>query len=384
MAKKKRTTIRRSGPGKATQERVTPAIRGMPNSAPPRDPDQDQIDALVRLRYGGQEQQLGQQSTNIGQWFPQYQARIAQAAQASQAYYAGLQQGNLQAQAQSAQGPNLGPGVSADVQAQSQLAGASRASQVGQFGQALGAAGGAENAFLQNQGVVGAAAQLGAQQGNLQARAQLAQDKGAYATQAKADIQEQKHKQELERAAFGMKVDTEKFDQNMALTKEKNKQTAAKEKRNQQLADRKRDTTAKNKEVNKYGYTNEQWQRFSPSHRQRIIKKGEKGKDPKELTPGQAREGRVNFRKAVNYVKKNGSTDTESLYDRLVNEGGADPVVARAAVQLVRKGHLGPKTARALERDYGIKPPRGRPSQVVAIRDRPSTAPGARGQQRPN
>lgn len=32
------------------------------------------------------------------------------------------------------------------------------------------------------------------------------------------------------------------------------------------------------KKVNKYGYTEEQWQRFSPKHRQRIIKKGDTGK----------------------------------------------------------------------------------------------------------
>lgn len=349
---------------------------------PPVDPNQALIDAMVRLRYGGEDLALAQQRNNINAWFPQYQQRVADAAKASQAFYAGLQQGNLQAQANAAQGPDLGPGVSADVQAQSKLAGASRASMQGQFGQALGAASGAENSFLLNQGIVGQAAQLGQQIGNQQAMQQLQAQKGQYAIQAKADIEADIAKRKLEEQVFGL--DTQKEQNKVAIAAQNSKDKASQRKataRNQRAARIQR-AKEKGQEVNKYGYSNEQWQRFSPSHRQRIISQEGKQSGGSSLTPKEAREARVNFRRAVADVKRNPGLASDSLYDQMV-QAGYDPVVARAAVQLVRKGHVGPNTSRSLERDYGIKAPRGKKHPVAARQDTPISK-GPNGQMRPN
>lgn len=177
---------------------------GLPTGAPPPDPYQDQVDALVRLRYGQSDLALAQQGQNINSWFPQYQQRVAAMKTASDQQYAAAQAATVQAANQQAQGPNLGPGVSADVQAQAQLAGASRQAQVGAFGQALGAAGQAQGTFLQNQGLVGGAAQLQALLSNQQARIQQSSDKGNYAVQARNDLVATDQKNALEQAAFGL------------------------------------------------------------------------------------------------------------------------------------------------------------------------------------
>jgi hypothetical protein len=63
----------------------------------------------------------------------------------------------------------------------------------------------------------------------------------------------------------------------------------------------------------------------------------------------------------------------------LVSEKDLDPALARAAVQLVRVGRVGPKTRQALKNDYGIsKLPRGSRRKKPAaykLPKRPPTTP---------
>lgn len=332
-----------------------------------------QVDALAQLRYGGQQAALNTQGRAIPSFFNQYQQRLQQSTAAAQGYYAGLQAQGQAMQAQAAQGPNLGPGVSADVQAQAQLAGASRAGMAGQFNQALGANAGAENAFLQNQGAVAGAAQLGQQLQNTGQQIQLRNDIGAYKTTARSDIQsaqasaaQKQQENELAAQALGLKGQAEQNDLTIAKTKIKEtaKQRRAKV-RTEKLKIRTQARQARSqarqegKKVNQYGYTNEQWQRFSASHRQRVmtaLKGGggaSGGASSGTVSQTQAREGRITFRKAVANVERHKSVESKALYEALV-DAGYDPTLARGAVQLVRKGNVGPKTRQQLRDDYGV------------------------------
>jgi hypothetical protein len=333
-----------------------------------------QVDALSQLRYGGQQAALNTQGRAIPSFFNQYQQRLQQSTAAAQGYYAGLQAQGQAMQQQAAQGPNLGPGVSADVQAQAQLAGASRAGMAGQFNQALGANAGAENAFLQNQGAVAGAAQLGQQLQNSNQQVQLRNDIGAYKTTARSDIQsaqasaaQKQQENDLAAQALGLKGQAEQNDLTIAKTKIKEtaKQRRAKvrtEKLKIRSAARQARIAAKREgqTPNEWGYSKDQWKRFSPSHRQRIMKAMAKAPGggggsggSKTVSQTQAREGRITFRKAVANVERHKSVESKALYQALV-DAGYDPTLARGAVQLVRKGNVGPKTKQQLRDDYGV------------------------------
>ena len=181
---------KRGGPAKHGPRHYSPstgsaAAGGLPPStSAPVDPN---LQAALRLRYGGQEAALAQRQASIDPWFHQFQVGEAARAAAQQGLYAGLQQQNQLAQQQAAQGPQLGPGVSADVQAQSQQAGLARQNLQAGFGQALGLAGAANSAYQGGLASSAGAAQLNAQLQTSRDRSQLAADKGAYAVQYQSD-----------------------------------------------------------------------------------------------------------------------------------------------------------------------------------------------------
>lgn len=110
------------------------------------------------------------------------------------------------------------------------------------------------------------------------------------------------------------------------------------------------------KKVNKYGYTEEQWQRFSPKHRQQIIKKGDTGDSKKKAGEKGSPQYRKAHAKAISqyqtalaYAKgevsppvknegepaskppKIGPNKLKPMIDWLVQQG-AHPAVARMAV----------------------------------------------------
>jgi hypothetical protein len=111
---------------------------------------------------------------------------------------------------------------------------------------------------------------------------------------------------------------------------------------------------------------------------------GKGGKPP--FTPEQTSKANIGLRKAIALVqgKLAGKTSApddfwQQAFQALVSEKDLDPALARAAVQLVRVGRVGPKTRQALKNDYGIsKLPRGSRRKKPAaykLPKRPPTTP---------
>lgn len=341
---------------------------------------------VADLTYGPQIAQVQLQQRQTPAWFDQYRASLLTPQQV-QAQYQPTIQAVQQNAAQTAQAT---PGLDPNSQAGQADAAAAKAREalVNLGAATLGAQSQADTTYYQGrQGVANAAqqgvnAQLSSQLGSLQGQrgAAVAQYVGEQRQNERQYGLNQQH-QAVENAAFGVKA--QEAQTKAQIDRAKIRQTA---KQNRQKA------REKGQEVNKYGYTNEQWGRFSPSHRQRIMRQQDStgGAQAKpKFTPEQTSKANIGLRKAVALIQgklagKQDAPDTfwKQAYQALVSEKDLDPAVARAAIQLVRLGRVGPNTRQTLKNDYGItRFPKGskRKKPPAYVRPDTPTAPDGSG-----
>jgi hypothetical protein len=269
-------------------------------------------DKSADLRYGGQERALGQQEQQVPVYYQQYRdqlagiqtgiktgydqaikdvsdrAAVANAADDKSRAATGQSMQKDAAQRGATVDPNL---LAADARAQ----GIRNQGQQG-FANLLTAQSAANGGYYGGLQASGSAAELGEKTRIGKEKQGVATEKGAYKSGYVTDARESERKYGLERSAFGLDVAKEQNDTAIATTKIR-----------QDAKKRKADAKAKGQEVNKYGYTNEQWGRFSPSHRQRIQKqlgstgsgatqKGSAGLTPKQKADAQAKRGKATQR----------------------------------------------------------------------------------------
>lgn len=313
-----------------------------------------------QLQYGTAQSQLGVQQAQVPAWFDQYRQQLQTPAQVGQTYQPLVAQ-----QQQVAQQTGQTLGLTGEAGEQDKLAAAARAALANSAAGVLQANQAADTTYFQGRAPVAQAAQIGLQSQLAAQGQQLARERGAYQDQYLTDARSRERAygidlqhQANENKAFGLDVAKLQADIQGDAASRKQKSRENRQKARQKGA-----------EVNKYGYSNEQWARFSPSHRQRIMRQQDQAgaaKPKAKYTPQQTSKSNTDLRKSVALVQQGRKTPAggapeywEKAYDQLVLDG-VDPAMARAAVQLVRRGKVGPKTRKILKEDYGItRFPRG-------------------------
>lgn len=354
---------------------------------------QIEADRATSLRYGGEEQELrneaelvNRQGRQIPAWFDQYRQQISGAQQASAAMAQPvIQQAQQVAQASGQSSTPPGTIVNPDVAQRDAQAAASRQALGQSFATLLSGQQQANNQYFAGRNVVAGAAQLGLQGENnmrarqaQQAKTRLAGEKGDYRATQLAQMRDKERQYGLERSAFGLKAESEKND--VAIANQKAASDRAKDRRKRQ-ADRRKYREDKRK----FGVTRadklaKERRDREQKEKDRAAKGGSSGSGGGGFTPLQRREARSDLRKAINLAASRPGQERKA-YEALIREKDMDPVIARAAVNIVKYGHAGSTTSQRLKEDYGITAPRRpRPKPNTS---RPKNARGNRGQSRP-
>ena len=324
-----------------------------------------------QLRYGGAQSQLDQYGRSIDPWFQDYVNRT-QALQGQQRQQAQgiIDQSVAQAQQQGQTVlPQAGVDPGSEAAQNDILAAASRKALADAFTKVLQAGQQAtEGAYTQQAGLV-EASRIGEHRTQQNALADLLKERGAYESDYVTQARDKEHTKGLERKAFGLKQ-TETI-----LDAQNDRQ-----KLRQERQDKRRERKEEGQKVNQYGYSEEQWRRFSPSHRQRIIAKSKsngspspKSTEPKPLTPAERRARRKE--KAENQRRSDfieATIRNPPVYPKGHPKAGQTPTRAEIVDQLVKKGYSKAEIKAAMRRMYPT-PQRKK-----------NTAPGANGQERPN
>jgi hypothetical protein len=256
------------------------------------------------LQFGPQVQAATQMQANVAPWFADHIARVAGYAQAARELNAPiLAQAQAYQQGAAAQTPpGLGPGSAAGQQATQAAQGRQSLAQLGL--DALNTNAQATQDYFGGQQAMAARQQPQVQLAADQTRANAESQRGAavqgFLTTARQNAQN------YAIARGGLKLNTDKAaadatndaanvnNKAAAITQAAKDKKAARAvtKRGQDISQKNAQDrqAAQGAEINKYGYSNAQWSRFSPSHRQRVMeayneKSGKgKGTDDKEAT----------------------------------------------------------------------------------------------------
>lgn len=321
----------------------------------------DLANRMADLRYGEPLRQVRQDQANVEPWFDRYRQQVQQAGQTFTGQMTPVIQ-QAQQTAQAAGQNTLPQGVdpTSEQGTDAALAAASRKALGDAFASLLTAQTGAQQGYFASQaGPVSGSAELGLKSQLAGERRGLRRERDAYKASEVGNIRENERRYGLEQAAFGL-------DQAEAVADVQDKARDDRRARKQE----KRERREKGREVNKYGYPEAQWKRFSTSHRQRIIDKFD-GKSSEggggDFTPLQVRETKKEIRRATALIqgklkgKKSAPASFWSqAYSALLSEKDMDPAIARAAIQLVRFGKVRPGVANTLKSDYGVTSlPRG-------------------------
>lgn len=316
-------------------------------------------DAAVGLRYGQQQSDLAQHRVNSDQWFNDYRANVGAATAASNQRYQELV---AQQQAMNTAGSQRDQQVMQGVQAQGQadaaqrgatydnanahdaaLAEASRRVLADSFLKTLQTQGAAYGDYMGARQGVGSAAQLGERLSTDRAQRDLSAEKGAYGASYMTDRRAAEQKSQLENALFGLKEST-------AVQ-------TAKDKRASRVVSRKntRDRIdAKGQEVNKYGYTNSEWQGMTTGERQAVIKEASggkpNGKDRYGNTKIQRRDRTNKWNEGLTAARQYGAKDS-SLLGYLTSDAAIPYDIAQAVDYWSKHGgKLNPELFKKLRR----------------------------------
>jgi hypothetical protein len=358
-----------------TKKRNRPRVNtGNGINRKPKDPLLEEIRALTRLQFGPQEREIdyarrqsSQYSANLGGWYAQHVNDMKQAQAQQQAFTQGLVQGaynqantaaatdtaqnNALTQNAQAQASKFGTQVDPSVAATLQQATQARQIMGTAGGNLLASQGQAQSAYLGNR--VGVAGEQGIQaQRDEQNRrmkieqlaADLAGDKGAFKVKARADITDQRWKRQLEGAAFNQ--DVREFEAGLQNTRADNRranQTERRQRRNDRF--RRRDTNRKfNQRQGDIDHDNALADQREG--RMRAKDKADDGKvNGSAFSPTQVRSGRRTLRNLIDRGRRG-----EDL------PPSHDPLLARAAAQIIRNGGVTPELARKVKRAYGFTP----------------------------
>lgn len=311
--------------------------------------------AAAQQRYGPVQAQQALQGREIPAWFSAYRDSLTGGqAQAQASYQPAINQQNALAQ-QTGQSLGLqGPAGETD-----QLAAAGREAlaHLG-LAQLQNALSQTTNYYAGRQGVANAA-QIGANTQLASARQQTARDKGAYRqTQIEQGVQTERNygisqqHQTAENAAFGVnvykaKTAAQQAAARLAETKRRDRAAARARKQTQKL-EGKKFKSAQAKDA------------YERAHGLGPYKPSRPAKSPSAYTPKDTLAAKKSLRTSVALVRSGlnqpGGRAPDywsKAFDQLVSEK-VDPAIARAAIQLVRGGKVGPHTRRTLHDDYGI------------------------------
>lgn len=332
---------------------------------------QRDADVSANLRYGGSERALATQARQVPAWFQSYRDQVAGLQTGIKTGYdqaikdVGTRQASINtaddtsraallAAAQkdaASRGATVDPSLfTNDVNAQNV-----RGQNAADFAGLLSSQGQATNTYLGGLQVAGSAAELGQKTRVSDEQKGVATDKGLYKSQYVSEARGDERKNLLEAKAFGL--DTYKAHQAPKDEAAQRKATSRNQKRQIKATAKQNAST-----VNKYGYSNKEWQSFTPAKRQAIMKKlGPKGtgatpKSPVKKT-AKTTDTKAKIRTGVQLVRSrsNGTPGYwNESYKTLVEVDHVDPVVARAIIQGARMGKVGAKTRKALLDDYGI------------------------------
>jgi hypothetical protein len=326
---------------------------------------------VADLTYGPQIAQVQLQQRQAPAWFDQYRASLQTPQQVQTAYAPAIQAVNANAAETAQATPGIDPNSEAGKT--DALAAKAREALVHLGASTLTAQQNATSDYYQGrQGVanaaqIGANTQLSSQLGSLRGQrgAAVAQYVGQARQQERGYGLSQQH-QRVENAAFGVK-------QQSAQTSVDLQKARLRSSNRQQRANRR--ATA-NKPITSgpfAGFTPAQVNAMSPAEKQKYRDQKTSTASPKpRFTPEQTAKSNATLRKAVALVQQGRKLPTggapeywRQAFDQLVQDG-MDPAVARAAVQLVRVGRVGPNTRKTLKNDYGIvrfpkKPKRKKP-----------------------
>lgn len=298
------------------------------------------------LRYGGVQGQLGLQQQQIPAWFQDYKNTILTPQQVQQQYQPAIQK--QEAVAQETAKPL---GLEGQAGEQDQLAAKAREALANLGTSVLTNAQQADTTYFQNRQGVAQAAQLGAQTQNAQQIQDLARERGAFRDQYVTDARDRERAygldvrhQRNEDAAFGLDVQKARAD---VRTDRQKIRADAREKR--------RERKQEGQEVNKYGYTNEQWARFSPSHRQRIMRAQETEpggeNEPKPLTPAEKRarrKDRETRSQRFDYIAE--TIKDPPPYPKGHPKAGQRPSKAEVISQLIKQGYSRAEIEKAIRK----------------------------------
>lgn len=242
-----------------------------------------EANAAADLQYGPQIQAAQQLVTNVPVWFQNYMAQVAGYKTAAANQYQPIldQAGGMAApatdpaKAAAQLPPGLDPNSAAGQQALQAAQGRGQLASLGQ--QALQANASSAGDYFGALGAAAAAQQPGAQTAAANALASAQTQRGQAVTKYMGDARANAQNYAIARGTLGLNTEKAAADvaSDTARTAETHRHNTASEKN--AAANRKAAADARGQTVNKYGYTNEQWQRFSAEHRRRIIRSFEKG-----------------------------------------------------------------------------------------------------------
>jgi len=293
-----------------------------------------QVNAAAKLRYGPQQAELKKQQgisalqqRRIPEFYADYQNRIAALAQQAQANAtAAAQAAATRTQATQGADQQRMADLSAQERADAALRGTTPSNQIQATAQQAATSRQANAdlvASLAAQRAAGDQTFFGARQlAGQQAQAQALQKERDFAgglSQKNRDLLDAigafktDTRQKLTQAERDYALNLQVAGGNQAYKDAQLKLAGARIKttrhgQDQTHADRMAALKAKGQNVNKYGFTNDQWQGFSTSHRQRVIKAfqksgGKSGKGPNASTPDQRRTNRRSWSSMVSLVQ---------------------------------------------------------------------------------
>jgi hypothetical protein len=349
-----------------------------------------ELDAALKLKYGGQERQLGaeerisrQQTANVGSWYDNYVKALIAAQTQTQAGYQQAQQGiygqaNAGATQDEAQRARLaqeaqqsaqlrGATVNPEVQAQAQQAAQANRALSSSFGGLVGTQGASEAAFAGTRRAAAGLSKVRALEDEsrrarqIQAlRRELATEKGSARYDLRRQLREEERKYALERQAFGLNVAKAEEDVRASQQRERNvrrgQRTVARSKRQtlkqqKMVADRRYQLDRE-----KFGAAQAK-ERYQRSHGLGAYKPAGKkgggggggggGRAGGGLTPSQRRSYRDKWEGYVGNI----------LYrPKEKIPGGANPLLVRAASEYVKNKRKGVSrsTAQKIKKRFGF------------------------------
>jgi hypothetical protein len=372
--------------------------------------------ALVDLEYAGEERELARSRRNeqgrqqvMGSWFQDYQNKVAQMARDTQIANAAFQSGAAQAAQQAFQMDTAGVGqrqtqagqqaaqfgaqADPNVAMQAQQAAGGRLAQGTAFAGTMGQIGQAQSGLMGQLGInagqqrMEVLADSDARLGAIDRLAQeLAGEKGQALTKTMGGLKDQERQYALERSAFNLDVEQERFDQSDARADNKraarkDRQQAARDrllnrstrmdirkKKGEVALDRQADLADDGRRNHSTDY--DEWaQRTRPDS---------DGGGADSFTPTQVRDNRSSFENGRDIAYRY----RDKGYDWLVSNMTAknyDALMAKVIAHKATRKRIPRSLLNRFERRYGFRPSakgKGRPGQPQSIRPQTGTPVG--------